>query len=100
LSVSDTTEPVQFDLAEVDVHVTQYSSVVLEAAALGVPTIAVDPLASLLFSAQVQRGDCVVLDPHQTDVFVREVDRLSNARIVRQPTNRVSLALDRVLEST
>ena len=100
LSVSDTTEPVQFDLAEVDVHVTQYSSVVLEATALGVPTIAVDPLASLLFSAQVQRGDCVVLDPYQTDVFVREVDRLSNTRIVRQPTNRVSLALDRVLEST
>ena len=54
--------PLQAWLRKVDIHITEFSGVVLEAEQFGVPSIIISPQESHLFSETIQRGNAGVAD--------------------------------------
>jgi hypothetical protein len=96
--VDPSREPLQASLLRSDVHVTQYSSVVIEASILGVPSVAVHPLAAELFPNEVAAGRCAVVGPDDlegavTRAELRGVDGVGSA----VPGSR-AWALEQLLE--
>lgn len=70
-------------LARVDAHFTRFSAVTLEAAAMGVPTLATQPYAAALFASHVAADLFTLIDP-QTDV-AGELARLKPRRERGEP---------------
>jgi hypothetical protein len=57
---TDADDPLPLVLATADLHVTEYSSVVIEATACGVPSVALDERALHLYPAEHRAGQLVI----------------------------------------
>ena len=64
--------PLSRSLARTRIHITQYSSVILEAAMMGIPSIALDPCAGSIYPDLVQQG--LVVQAHSADELRKSLE--------------------------
>lgn len=71
-------------LPEVDVHITGWSSVVVDASRFGVPSVTIDPMARSYYGAQHAAGE--VLHAESIDALIDAIRTALQRRVSRTPT--------------
>lgn len=93
----NTDDPLPRQLLRTDLHVTLYSSVVIEAAVLGVFSVLLDSRAVGIFPAAVNSGQAALVHSAQEILaFVADAKRTDHSKM---PVKRIASALQEILEN-
>jgi hypothetical protein len=90
-------EPLPRLLTQIDLHVTLYSSVVIEAAACGVKSVLLDPLGSALYNDVVKSGLAVLAE--SVDEILLLVVNAKRTDYGYVPEKRIAKTVQKILEN-
>jgi hypothetical protein len=93
---TDADEPLPLVLAGADVHLTEYSSVVIEATACGVPSVVLDARALALYPAEQRSGQMVLAQG--AEQILRCVETMQRHAGATVAPGLIDSALDEILK--